>query len=90
LPLHSGYRDLHRPTTFFGSRARRRVDKVEAGSRGGRRLQVGDVVTAIDGTKIGSSPMQRIVVGHAGDQLTFAIKRGDLTLELRELRNSGK
>jgi regulator of sigma E protease len=27
--------------------------------------------------------MQRIVLGHAGDQLTFSIKRGDAKLELR-------
>src|SRR6202158_2831388 len=72
--------------TFFGKPSTTaRVDKVEVGSAAEKAgFQVGDVVTAIDGTKIGSfSDMQRIVVGHAGDQLTFAIKRGDATLELR-------
>ena len=72
--------------TFFGKPSTTaRVDKVEAGSAAAAAgFQVGDVVTAIDGTKIGSfSDMQRIVVGHAGDQLTFAIQRGDSTLELR-------
>jgi regulator of sigma E protease len=72
--------------TFFGKPSTTaRVDKVEAGSAAAAAgFQVGDVVTAIDGAKIGSfSDMQRIVVGHAGDQLTFAIKRGDATLELR-------
>jgi regulator of sigma E protease len=72
--------------TFFGKPSTTaRVDKVEAGSAAAAAgFQTGDVVTAIDGTKIGSfSDMQRIVVAHAGDQLTFAIKRGDSTLELR-------
>src|SRR6267142_2687822 len=72
--------------TFFGKPSTTaRVDKVEAGSAAAAAgFQMGDVVTAIDGTKIGSfSDMQRIVVAHAGDQLTFAIQRGDSTLELR-------
>ena len=72
--------------TFFGKPSTTaRVDKVEAGSAAAAAgFQVGDVVTAIDGAKIGSfSDMQRIVVAHAGDLLTFAIKRGDSTLELR-------
>ena len=43
-----------------------------------------DVVTAIDGSKIGSfSDMQRIVGIRAGEQLTFTVKRGESTLELR-------
>ena len=42
------------------------------------------MVTAIDGTPIGSfSDMQRIVGIRAGEQLTFTIKRGDSTLQLR-------
>jgi regulator of sigma E protease len=72
--------------TFFGKPSTSaRVDKVEVGSAAEKAgFQVGDVVTAIDGSTIGSfSDMQRIVVAHAGDQLTFAIKRGDSTLELR-------
>jgi regulator of sigma E protease len=72
--------------TFFGKPSTTaRVDKVEAGSAAAAAgFQVGDVVTAIDGSAIGSfSDMQRIVVAHAGDQLTFSIKRGDSNLELR-------
>jgi len=41
--------------TFFGKPSTTaRVDKVEAGSAGRSRVSGGDVVTAIDGTKIGS------------------------------------
>jgi regulator of sigma E protease len=72
--------------TFFGKPSTTaRVDKVEVGSAAEKAgFQVGDVVTAIDGSAIGSfSDMQRIVVAHAGDELTFGIKRGDATLELR-------
>ena len=72
--------------TFFGKPSTTaRVDKVEVGSAAEKAgFQVADVVTAIDGSAIGSfSDMQRIVVAHAGDQLTFGIKRGDATLELR-------
>src|SRR4030081_1742783 len=72
--------------TFFGKPSTTaRVDKIEANSAAAAAgFQVGDIVTAIDGATIGSfSDMQRIVVGHAGDQLTFAVKRGDSTLELR-------
>src|SRR6266480_5812256 len=72
--------------TFFGKPSTTaRVDKVEAGGAAAAAgFQMGDVVTAIDGTKIGSfSDMQRIVVAHAGDPLTFAIKRGDAKLDLR-------
>jgi regulator of sigma E protease len=50
--------------------------------------RVGDVVTAIDGKPIGSfSDMQRIVGIRAGEQLTFTVKRGDSTLQLRARRN---
>ena len=72
--------------TFFGKPSTTaRVDKVEANSAAtAAGFQVGDVVTAIDGKTIGSfSDMQRIVGVHAGDQLTFTVKRGDSTLELR-------
>src|SRR6202045_719685 len=72
--------------TFFGKPSTTaRIDKVEAGSAAEKAgFQVGDIVTAIDGSAIGSfSDMQRIVVTRAGDQLTFGIKRGDATLELR-------
>ena len=72
--------------TFFGKPSTTaRVDKVEAGSAADKAgFLVGDVVAAIDGKTIGSfSDMQRIVGVHAGDQLTFTIKRGDSTVQLR-------
>jgi regulator of sigma E protease len=72
--------------TFFGKPSTTaRVDKIEANSAAAAAgFQVGDVVTMIDGTVIGSfSDMQRVVGIHAGDQLTFTIKRGDSTLQLR-------
>jgi regulator of sigma E protease len=72
--------------TFFGKPSTTaRVDKIEANSAAAAAgFQVGDVVTMIDGTAIGSfSDMQRVVGIHAGDQLTFTIKRGDSTLQLR-------
>ena len=72
--------------TFFGKPSTTaRVDKVEAGSAAEKAgFQAGDVVVGIDGKTIGSfSDMQRVVVGRAGDQLTFSIKRGDATLQLR-------
>jgi regulator of sigma E protease len=72
--------------TFFGKPSTTaRVDQVEAGSAAAAAgFQVGDVVTAIDGTKIDSfSDMQRIVSIRAGEQLSFTIKRGDSTLQLR-------
>jgi regulator of sigma E protease len=72
--------------TFFGkSSTTARVDQVEAGSAAAAAgFQVGDVVTAIDGRKIGSfSDMQRIVSIRAGEPLTFTVKRGDSTLQLR-------
>ena len=72
--------------TFFGKPSTTaRVDKVEANSAAAAAgFQVGDVVTAIDGKLIGSfSDMQRIVGIHAGDTLTFTIKRGESTLQLK-------
>jgi regulator of sigma E protease len=83
--------------TFFGKPSTTaRVDKIEANSAAAKAgFQVGDTVTGIDGKTIGSfSDMQRIVGVHAGDQLTFTIKRGDSTLqlkgtpELREVKDS--
>src|ERR1700761_5923170 len=72
--------------TFFGKPSTTaRVDKIEANSAASAAgFQVGDVVTAIDGSAIGSfTDMQRIVGIHAGDQLNFTIKRGDSTLQLQ-------
>ncbi|MBN8991020.1 MAG: RIP metalloprotease RseP [Rhizobiales bacterium] len=72
--------------TFFGKPSTTaRVDKIEANSAAARAgFQVGDIVTAIDGKTIGSfSDMQRIVGVHAGDRLTFTVKRGDSTLQLQ-------
>ena len=72
--------------TFFGKPSTSaRVDKIEANSAAAAAgFQIGDVVAAIDGKTIGSfTDMQRIVGIHAGDQLTFTIKRGDSTLQLR-------
>jgi regulator of sigma E protease len=72
--------------TFFGKPSTTaRVDQVEVGSAAARAgFQVGDVVTAIDDKPIGSFlDMQRVVGTRAGEQLTFTIKRGDSTLQLR-------
>jgi regulator of sigma E protease len=72
--------------TFFGKPSTTaRVDKIEASSAAAAAgFQVGDIVTAIDKQAIGSfSDMQRIVSIHAGEPLTFTIKRGDSTLELK-------
>src|SRR5712671_2891275 len=72
--------------TFLGKPSTTaRVDQVEAGSAAAAAgFQVGDVVTAIDDNAIGSfSDMQRVVSIRAGEQLTFTIKRGDSTLQLR-------
>src|SRR6201994_3921658 len=72
--------------TFFGKPSTTaRVDQVEAGSAAAAAgFQVGDVVTAIDGSKIESfSDMQRIVGIRAGEQLVFTVKRGDSSLQLR-------
>ena len=61
--------------TFFGKPSTSaRVDKVEAGSAAAAAgFEVGDIVTAIDGTAIGSfSDMQRIVGIHAGEPASTA------------------
>ncbi|MGA7808367.1 RIP metalloprotease RseP [Bradyrhizobium sp.] len=71
--------------TFFGKPSTSaRVDKVEDNSAAAAAgFQVGDIVMAIDGSKIDSfSDMQRVVGTHAGDTLTFTVKRGDSTVEL--------
>jgi regulator of sigma E protease len=71
--------------TFFGKPiTSARVDKVEANSAAAAAgFEVGDIVTAIDGTKIESfSDMQRIVGTQAGEKLTFTVKRGDTTVQL--------
>jgi regulator of sigma E protease len=79
--------------TFFGKPSTTaQVDKVEAGSAAAAAgFQIGDVITAIDGTAIGSfSDMQRIVSIHGGDRLTFTVKRGGSTMQLQatpELRD---
>jgi regulator of sigma E protease len=72
--------------TFIGKPSTTaRVDQVEAGSAAAAAgFQPGDVVTAIDDSKIGSfSDMQRIVGIRTGEQLTFTVKRGDSNLQLR-------
>ncbi len=72
--------------TFFGKPSTSaRVDKVEANSAAAAAgFQVGDVVTAIDGTAIESfSDMQRIVGTRAGEKLTFTVKRGNTTVQLQ-------
>lgn len=83
--------------TFFGRpNATARVDKVMEGSAAAvAGFQSGDLVTAIDGTKIGNfADMQRIVGTEAGRQLAFTVKRGDdsLTLqatpELKEIKDN--
>src|SRR5258708_18263645 len=65
--------------TFFGKPSTTaRVDQVEAGSAAATAgFEVGDVVTAIDGTKIGRfSGMQRLLGVPACGHLTVTIKRG--------------
>lgn len=72
--------------TFFGKpNTSARVDKVEANSAAAAAgFQVGDVVTAINGSKIDTfTDMQRIVSGRAGERLTFTVKRGEGTLQLQ-------
>ncbi len=72
--------------TFFGKPSTSaRVDKVEANSPAAAAgFQVGDVVLAIDGSKIDSfADMQRIVGSEAGEQMTFTVKRGGTTVELK-------
>jgi regulator of sigma E protease len=79
--------------TFFGKPSTTaQVDKVEPGSAAAAAgFQVGDVITAIDGTAIGSfSDMQRVVSIHGGDRLTFTVKRSGSTIQLQatpELRD---
>lgn len=71
--------------TFFGRpAATARVDKVQANSAAAAAgFHVGDVVLSINGSKIDSfSDMQKIVATHAGDRLTFEVKRGGRTVEL--------
>jgi regulator of sigma E protease len=72
--------------TFFGKPSTSaRVDKIEAGSAAeAAGFQVGDVVTAIDGSRIDNfTDMQRIVGTRAGERLTFTVKRGDSTVQLQ-------
>src|SRR5438128_12004152 len=72
--------------TFFGKPSTTaRVDKVEANSAAAAAgFQVGDIVTSIGGTKINSfNDMQRIVGTRAGEKLTFTVRRGDSTLQLK-------
>jgi regulator of sigma E protease len=72
--------------TFFGKpNTSARVDKIEANSAAAAAgFQAGDVVTAIDGSKIETfSDMQRIVSGRAGERLTFTVKRGEADLQLQ-------
>jgi len=83
--------------TFFGRpNATARVDKVMEGSAAAvAGFQSGDLVTAIDGTKIGNfAEMQRIVSTEAGRQLAFTVKRGDASVtlqatpELKEIKDN--
>jgi regulator of sigma E protease len=72
--------------TFFGKPSTTaKVDTVQAGSAAERAgFQSGDVIKAIDGSVIDSfSDMQRIVGIKAGEQLSFTVKRGDGTVELK-------
>ncbi|MGN6311642.1 MAG: M50 family metallopeptidase [Xanthobacteraceae bacterium] len=83
--------------TFFGRpNATARVDKVMEGSAAAvAGFQSGDLVVAIDGTKIGNfSDMQRIVSTEAGRQLAFTVRRGDASVtlqatpELKEIKDN--
>jgi regulator of sigma E protease len=72
--------------TFFGKPSTSaRVDQVEAGSAAAAAgFQVGDIVTAIDGSKVESfTDMQRLVSTRAGEKLTFTVKRGDGVIQLQ-------
>lgn len=72
--------------TFFGKPSTTaRVDKVEVGSAAEKAgFQVGDVVTAIDGKRIGSfSDMQRTVGVRAGEQLVFTVERSGSAIQLK-------
>lgn len=62
-----------------------RVDAVVPDSVAAKAgFQVGDIVTAINGSAIGGfSDMQRIVSTQAGESLTFTIERGGAQVELR-------
>ena len=62
-----------------------RVDKVMPDSAAAvAGFQSGDVVLAIDGRKVDSfTEMQRTVSGEAGRELTFTVKRGDQSIELK-------
>src|SRR6201984_3779753 len=65
--------------TFFGKPSTTaRVDKIEANSAAAAAgFQVGDIVQSIDGNKVESfTDMQRIVGTHAGETLSFTVKRG--------------
>lgn len=82
--------------TFFGKPSTSaRVDKIEANSAAeAAGFQVGDIVQSIDGSKIETfTDMQRIVSTHAGEKLSFTVKRGDQivdltgTPELREVKD---
>src|SRR3978361_1706520 len=72
--------------TFFGKPSTTaQVDTVQARSASATAgFQSGDVIKSIDGSAIGSfSDMQRIVGIQAGQQLSFTIKRGDATVEIK-------
>lgn len=72
--------------TFFGKpSATPRVDTVQAGSAAeAAGFKPGDIVIAINGSKIDSfSEMQRIVGTSAGETLTFAVKRNDSVIDLK-------
>ncbi|MDB5564904.1 MAG: site-2 protease, Metallo peptidase family [Tardiphaga sp.] len=72
--------------TFFGKPSTTaQVDTVQTGSAAAAAgFQPGDVIKSINGSTIGSfSDMQRIVGIKAGEQLSFSIKRGDSTVELK-------
>jgi regulator of sigma E protease len=72
--------------TFYGKPIMSaRVDKIEVGGAAAAAgFQVGDVVTAIDNQPIENfSDMQWIVGGHAGEQLSFTVKRGDAIVQLQ-------
>jgi regulator of sigma E protease len=72
--------------TFLGKPSTTaRVDGVLAGSAAeAAGFKLGDIVTAINGSRIDSfSDMQRIVGTSAGETLTFTVKRGDAVVDLR-------
>jgi regulator of sigma E protease len=62
-----------------------RVDNVMADSAAAAAgFQKGDVIVAIDGNKIDTFvEMQRTVSAQAGQELSFTVKRGEATLELK-------